>query len=138
MNLAMPKVGGCLDQLLEVGIVEHVAGHGNGATAGGIDALGDGLGFGYRRSVSAGGFHSPNDQTKSKEAPWPTTINIGHDYLGALVGKEPGCLGANALARPCDDGGLTGQHALGVIELTHDLLQAVCHSAVRRRRRVTM
>jgi hypothetical protein len=50
-----------------------------------------------------------------------TLVNVCNDDFGTFICKQPRGFGANALATACDDGDLTGQHALGVVEMAGDL-----------------
>jgi hypothetical protein len=50
-----------------------------------------------------------------------TGVNICDYHFCALIGKEAGGFGANALACAGDDGGLVGEEAFWVIEVADDL-----------------
>lgn len=82
VDLAAAEFGSPPDQLLGVGRVEHVTGHGEGTAAAGGDGVGHGLGLGG--------------------------VYVGDDHLGALVGEEPGRLCSDSLSAAGDDGDLAG------------------------------
>jgi hypothetical protein len=44
-----------------------------------------------------------------------TGVDVTDDYFGALVGKQPGAFGANALPAASDNGRLASEQAFGVI-----------------------
>lgn len=95
VNLAPTKLGGLVDQRLNVLRVEHIARHGDRPPARRVDAVGYGLGFGG--------------------------VNVRDDDQRALVGKEPGRFGTDALAAARDDGDLADEHTLGVVEVGGNL-----------------
>ncbi len=99
VDLAAAELGRFLDELLDVVVLQEVAGHGNGLAAGGIDLVGHGLGLG--------------------------AVEVGDDHFGALVGEEPCAFGADALRRTRDDGHLARQEAPGVVQMACDLVHPV-------------
>ena len=54
-----------------------------------------------------------------------TSVHIGNNDLCALVRKQPRAFSAYSLPGTRDDGDLAGQHALGVVEVACDLVDAV-------------
>jgi hypothetical protein len=54
-----------------------------------------------------------------------TRVNIRNNDFCALVCKQSRALSADSLPGTCDDGDLAGQHALGVVEVACDLVDAL-------------
>lgn len=101
VDLAVAELGCLCDELPDALVPEQVPGHSQCLAAAGSDVGGHVVGLGG--------------------------VDVGHDHLCALVGKQPRALGADALAGPRDDGHLPGQKALGVVELAGDLVDSVRH-----------
>lgn len=97
MDLASAELGCFLDELVNVGGGEYVAGYGEGFSACVVDGLGDRVGF--------------------------CAVDVLDDYVGAFAGEELGGFGADALARAGYDGDLIGEHAAG--EVVEDLRGAL-------------
>lgn len=95
VNLAPTKLGRLLDQRLDVLCIEHIARHRDRPPARRVDTVGYGLRFGG--------------------------VNVRDNDQRALVGKEPGCFGTDALAAARDDGDLADEHTLRVIEVGGNL-----------------
>ncbi len=72
MDLAPAELRGLVDEGVDVGCVEHVARDGEGFAAGGVDGVGDGVGF--------------------------VAVDVLDDDGGAFAGEELGGFGADALA----------------------------------------
>jgi hypothetical protein len=118
VDLAAAEVGRCFDELREVRRVCHVAGHGDGAVrVCGVDGGGDVVAFFYRveANVSFGLLSG-----LGRRMGWVgerTGVDIADDDFGALISKEAGAFGTDALPAAGDDGCLAGEHALGVVEV---------------------
>ncbi|KAJ3474285.1 hypothetical protein NLG97_g9913 [Lecanicillium saksenae] len=115
VDLAVAKLGGLVDEQLDVGLVEDVAGHADGLAARLVNGLGDGRALLWHRAAA-------------RAVMKLTGINVRHDNLGALIGKQASRLGADSLAAAGDDGDLPGKEALGVVEVAGDLRHAVRHA----------
>jgi len=80
VDLAIAKLGGFVDKLLEVIVLEKVAGDSQGLAAASVDRIGGMAGL--------------------------CTINVGDYDPGVFVGEQSCALGADALAGSRDDGNL--------------------------------
>ena len=105
MDLAVAKLSSLLDELLDAVVLEQVS-----ADSESLAALGPDLG---RRGFGL------------------DAVNVGHDHLGALIGKQPRAFGADALGGAGDDGDLAREQPLGEVELAGDLVDSFRHGDTR-------
>lgn len=113
MDLPVAELGCLLDQLVDVGIAQHVARDRERSSTGLVDLLGHLLCLGCVSSSAR--------CTMPCSALERTPIDIRHDDIRPLVREEPDSLRTNALARARNDDRLAREHALGVVEVTRDL-----------------
>ncbi len=105
VDLAVAKLGGLLDKLFDALVLEQVS-----ADSESLAALGPDLG---RRGLGL------------------DAVDVGHDHLGALIGKQPRAFGADALGGAGDDGDLAREQPLGEVELAGDLVDSFRHGDTR-------
>lgn len=116
MDLPVAKLGGLLHKLGDVLVVEQITCYCDCAAAGLVDLLCD-----LARLCC-------NDllvQVISIGSTRLTTVDITNNDLRALIREDPRGLRANALPRTSNDGDLTGQQTLGVVEVAGDLIYAL-------------
>jgi hypothetical protein len=152
VDLAVAELCSLLHKRVEVLVVEHVAWGGDGFATALVDGIGDALClFCFGIVVSRdflGAFSSSfliernevklakqrdSDKMLGTSLSILTTINITHNNLCPLIGEQPRGLSSNALTRASNNRNLAMEHALGVVEVSSDLLRAcVGHVSSRR------
>ena len=147
MDLSVSELSGPLYESLQVRSILYVSCNGNcSARRCIIDGFGNGLGLGYIVSLTnelilsffqcllRRPYKVFIDSSWILDMVLLTAVKVSDDNFGALVGEEPSSLCPYALSRPGYNGYLTSKHALGVVEVRGDLVQAVLrsHYCVRR------
>jgi hypothetical protein len=117
VDLAIAKLGRALDQLVDVCVVQQVAGYGQRASARLVNLLGDLLRlFWCSTSAIVHALCPPSARSLVL-----TSIDVADDHLCTFIGKEPRCFSTNPLCGARDDGDLAGEQALGVVEVGGNL-----------------
>ncbi len=106
VDLSPSKLGSFLDQLVYILSVQHITWYGYRFSAGIVDSLCDCIGLGCSSTIrSAGKFLTQCRISRINDG--NTSIDVLHNDLCALFGKEIRCFCADALSAACYYGDLS-------------------------------
>lgn len=121
VDLAIAELGRALDQLVDICVVQQVAGHGQRTSARLVDLLCDLLRLFWSAASAIVPHLVLSPLSSSNLINVLTGIDVADDHLCTFISKEPRCFGTNPLRGARDDGDLAGKQALGVVKVGGNL-----------------